>query len=348
MIKQKFWNKILGFIKEYAYFIFPTINFLLRPKANFRLLRISQKKETADTIHSTLPVPVCLTDSLVGMLSLVPRAEWQTGTCTTGFGSPSQSQDSKAAVLSGMEARCAAKLLTQQEQGPHPGRGWAAPEVLSTLFPAQVQPWEMPSTMEGSEGSGAHRWYCAFGGEVCIPPPIFRHRAEGHSNFSLPFKGRFRGPKDIRRHLTTPVLQNRQQSGEPSVISLSPTRLCSCHQKRGQKRAVQHILSLLHYLLLWAALLFLQHSPSPLCQREHSPLEGKGMAWGGFAVGKGRKSSSSASDILAASWIKQYFFSPKLIWYLFSDSPILLWVLHSVNNVHGTHSFVPGSKQMDY
>lgn len=56
LIKQKFWNKTLWFIKEYAYFICRTKNFLflLNPKANFRLLEISQKRANLDVIHLTL------------------------------------------------------------------------------------------------------------------------------------------------------------------------------------------------------------------------------------------------------------------------------------------------------
>lgn len=131
MIKQKFWNKILRFVKEYAYFICTTTNFLLNPKANFRWLRLSQKGENTDTIRVTLPVPVCLTDSLLGTLS------WVTvGTCTTGFGSPSRLQDSKVPVLSGMETQRAAKLLTQQEHETSPWQGLSSHRGAEPSFPS--------------------------------------------------------------------------------------------------------------------------------------------------------------------------------------------------------------------
>lgn len=170
------------------------------------------------------------------------------GTCTTGFGSPSQLQDRKAPMLSGMETRCAAKLLTQQEHGTSPWHGLSSPRGAECSFPSSVQPWECQAPWRAQQAQ-EHTGGIALSGMKCAPPASFSHRAEGHSNFCLPIKGWFRCPKDTRRHLTTPVLQNRQQSREPSVVSLSPTQLCSCHQKRGQKRAVQHILSLLPYLL---------------------------------------------------------------------------------------------------
>lgn len=46
-----------------------TFYFHLIQKANFRLLKISQKRENLHVIHLTLRVPVCLCDSLLGMLS---------------------------------------------------------------------------------------------------------------------------------------------------------------------------------------------------------------------------------------------------------------------------------------
>lgn len=195
MIRQKFWNKMLGFIKKYAYFICTTINFFLKPKANFRLLRISQKKETADRIHLTQPVPVCLTDSLVGMLSLVPRAEWQMGICTTGFGSPSQLQDSKVAALSGMETRLAAKLLTQQEHGTSPWQELSSPRGAEHSFPSS-----RPALGDAKHHGGLSRLRSTpavlhFWGEVCSPLPASVTEQKATLTSPCPLRGGSGVPK---------------------------------------------------------------------------------------------------------------------------------------------------------
>lgn len=205
-------------------------------------------------IHLTLPVTVWLTDGHVelGIKSWVTNGDmhdwlWQSQPVA----------DSKAPMLSGMETRRAAKLLTEQEHETSPRQGLSSPRAAEHSFPSPG-----PALGDAKLHGGLSRLRSTpvvlhFWGWSVHPSPSFSHRAESHSNFSLPIQGWFMCPKDTRRHLTTPVLQNREQSGESSLISLSPTQLCSCHQKGGQKRAVQHIVSLLLYLLFCAALQFL-------------------------------------------------------------------------------------------
>lgn len=125
------------------------------------------------------PISVsCLSDSLMGLLSLVPGAEWQKGTCTTGFGSPGQAQDSKVPVLSGMETRHAAKLLTQQEHGASP---W---QRLSSPRGAEHSPPSSDPALGDTQHHGGLRStpvVLHFRGWSVQPHPSFSHRAQGHS-----------------------------------------------------------------------------------------------------------------------------------------------------------------------
>lgn len=61
--------------------------------------------------------------------------------------------------------------LPSRSTGPHPGRSWVTSEVLSPLFPAGVQPWEMPSAVVGLAGSAEQQSHFPFRDEACTLLP---------------------------------------------------------------------------------------------------------------------------------------------------------------------------------
>lgn len=79
--------------------------------------------------------------------------------------------------------------------GLHPGRCWVTSDVLSPLFPAWVQPWEMPSTVVGLAGWGEQQSYCTFRDEPCtlIPGSVAEQK------LTLCFSRTFQGDSGVPR-----------------------------------------------------------------------------------------------------------------------------------------------------
>lgn len=115
--------------------------------------------------------------------------------------------------------------------------------MLSPLFPAQAQPWEMPSIMEGSAGSEAHRWCCTFRNEVCTPLPASAEEQKVTLTFSCPLSSGSGVPKTQGGTYNTCAAQQRAKWGilfdffVPHKTALLPSKM------RPQESCAEHPLS---------------------------------------------------------------------------------------------------------
>lgn len=165
------------------------------------------------------------------------------GTCPTGFGSPSQLQDSKVPMLSGTGMLCAAKLLTQQEHGTSPWQGLSSHRGAEPSFPSSS-----PALGDAEHHGGLSRFRSTpvvlhFQEWSVHPPPSFSERAEGQPNFSCALSSGSGVPKTQGGTYNTCAAQQRAKWGilfdffVPHKTALLPSKM------RPQESCAEHPLS---------------------------------------------------------------------------------------------------------
>lgn len=212
----------------------------------------------------------------MGMLSSVPKAEWQQGHARLALATPASCKAARHQCYEVCRHGMLRSCLCSRSMGPHPRRCRVTLEVLSSLFPAQVPSWQTPSTMVGLAGSGAHQSFCTFGNEACTLLPSSLTEQKLTLSFSCPLRA-VQVSQEHKEGLTKPQLQDGGtycanwgilfDFSIPHMSVLMPSNM------RPEVSCVAHLPFLPLHVVLSSSSVFLAQDTctSPPCQREHNP-----------------------------------------------------------------------------